>query len=194
MKNPTLKATWYTLGSPYEAMNRDQTERMLKGITQAREKYGVDIELSFSRNAPMKTFRPVLEVAGDEIYYLHDCTASQYCNSIVSIRKSLRRFLNDLEEREKPMEDKKTKRAAKKCTAQCDAPAQAPKVPNKTETKALVSAFKKAAVSYGCAALNLSEALIGRGDITAKSPIIKKLAKAREADAVFCEKLKELGY
>lgn len=187
IKTKKIEATWYTLGSPYDKSNRDQTKRMLCAVEQARSDHKVDMDVGFSRDSPMNSWRPCLEIKAHNTFYIHDANPSDFCGAIVSIRRQMRKHAID--ERKKIMAEKK----AKCCQAKQES-ASVAKVPNKKETKAMVTAAAKAVVAANTAIGKVRAALIARGDLKENCALIKKLEKADAIDSEFFGKVKELGY
>lgn len=182
-----IKATWYTLGSPYDQSNRDQTRRMMCAVEKARAEHQVNIDVEFSRYAPMMTWRPCLELKAHKTFYLHYTNLSDFCGEIVSIRRQMREHAID--ERKKIMAEKNVK-----CCQANQETASVAKVPNKKETKALVKAAASAVVTANTAIGKVRAALIARGDLKENCALVKKLEKADAIDSEFFGKVKELGY
>ncbi|MBR2694808.1 MAG: hypothetical protein IKE69_11420 [Thermoguttaceae bacterium] len=194
-----LKAVWYTMGSPYDQSNIDKTKKMLAVLEAVRERDKIEIDLSFSRDAPMKTYRPVLALATAATTYIHDCSPSRYRMLIIAAYRRWRKYLDALEERNNPMAEKKQAKPAK-CTckaAPCEkthAPLKPAKVPNKKETAKLANAVRKAQAEYTCAIVALINALLAREAIKAKSPVVTKFAKASALEKEAIDLIGELGY
>lgn len=194
-----LKAVWYTMGSPYDQSNIDKTKTMLAVLEAVRERDKIEIDLSFSRDAPMKTYRPVLALTTAATTYIHDCKPSRYRMRIVAAYRRMRKYLDALNERNNPMAEKKQAKPAK-CTckaAPCEkkpAPLKPAKVPNKRETAKLANAVRKAQAEYVSAIVTLVDALIAREAIKPKSPVVTKFAKASALEKEAIDLIGELGY
>ena len=82
---------------------------------------------------------------------------------------------------------------AKCCQAKQES-ASVAKVPNKKETKVLVTAASRAVLAANEAIGKVRAALIARGDLKENCALCKKLEKADAIDSEFFGKVKELGY
>ena len=178
-----IKATWYTLGSPYDQSNRDQTRRMMCAVEKARAEHQVNIDVEFSRYAPLMAWRPCLELKAHKTFYLHYTNLSDFCGAIVSIRRPMRE--NAIAERKKIMATKK-----------CDAPkanaepkiVETPRKPiNKKELGKLICQFKcalfEAKNTWAC----IGEEFALRGLSKGKEKIWKTLAEFDTKALAFLE-------
>lgn len=197
-EHDSLKAVWYTMGSPYDQSNIDKTKKMLAVLEAVRERDKIEIDISFSRDAPMKTYRPVLALATAATTYIHDCSPSRYRMLIIAAYRRWRKYLDALEERNNPMAEKKQAKPAK-CVckaAPCEKTiaVKPAKVPNKKETAKLANAVRKAQAEYSCAIIALVDALLAREAIKPKSQVVTKFSKASALEKEAIDFIGELGY